>query len=88
MQHAISPVTVFPSTATGLVVNDNWGTIPTTNGNLPQFSYTLTDASGNGLASGSSNMTLAQWNGWGTATTDTVYILSCVAANLGLTLTP
>ena len=39
------------------------------------------------LTAGNNAMTVAQWNNWGKLTPDEEYQLSCIAANLGLTIT-
>ena len=39
------------------------------------------------LTAGNIAMTVAQWNNWGKLTPDEEYQLSCIAANLGLTIT-
>ena len=80
MQTAIQPVQVFPSTATILFVRA---------GNLgppPSFYYALKNAAGDTLKDGNASMTAEQWNAWNNAIPDSQYILSSVAANLGLSL--
>ena len=86
MQTAISPVSVFPSTANVLFLRaGNLGPPPT-------YYYQLqnVDADGNVtvLKDGNVNMTSAQWQAWpadlGTDGDDN-YQLDCISANLGLT---
>lgn len=84
MQSPITPVTVFPGTATQLYVGDNWSNCL---GQAPQFYYELRSEDGVTLKGGNAGMTVEQWQAWAVGVNDEDYILECVASALGLTLT-
>ena len=84
MLSPITPVPVYPTQATQLQVNDSWF-YDVTKG--ATFNYALLDANSVPLISGQNSLSPAQWSAW-TTQSDATYILSCVAANLNLTLTP
>lgn len=84
MNSPITPVAVFPTTASTLYISDAWF-FPAQG--FPTFNWFLQDSGGNNLLGGQSPMTDDQWDAWSTSTEDSAYILACVAANLGLTLT-
>lgn len=86
MISAITPVSVFPTTANTLFVGDNWSNSV---GSAPMFYYELRTVSGDTsetLKNGNVQMTPVQWNAWASTADDQNYIMSCVAKNLGLTL--
>ena len=86
MQTAISPVSVFPSSANTLYIRA---------GNLgppPAYYYQLQNVAEDGTVSvlkdGNVNMTEEQWADWQAnlgVVGDEEYQLTCIAANLGLT---
>ncbi len=86
MQSRITPVAVFPGLADTLSLRA--GSL----GPPPQYYYALQSLSADTppvattLKDGNVSMTDAQWNAWNTDTDDDTYQLSCIAANLGLTL--
>lgn len=92
----ISPVSVptFPgsASATQLKVNPGWNVIPDDSDPanvvyVPQFIYFLLDAD-DAVVIGprTNNMTKGQWNSWSSGGSDSAYILGCIAANIGVTL--
>lgn len=82
MQSNITPVSVFPASATILFVRSGGLGPP------PGFYYQLQASDGTVLKDGNVSMTQDQWSAWGSGGDDSAYILSSVAANLGLTLAP
>lgn len=79
IQIAISPVTVWPSSAS--IIRITAGAL----GPPPTFHYRLFEADASEvLKAGSVRMTPEQWGAWGTQTDDESYIGTCVLTNLGL----
>ena len=83
MQTAISPVSVFPSTANVLYIRA---------GNLgppPSYYYQLQNVAEDGnvtvLKDGNVSMTQEQWAAWPADADDDAYQLDAISANLGLT---
>jgi len=89
MQTAISPVSVYPSSANTLMIRS------ITLGPPPAYYYELqdvqTDAEGvvttTVLKNGNTSMTIDQWDAWpaGPELGDDDYQLDAISANLGLT---
>jgi hypothetical protein len=83
MQASITPVSVFPGTASVLFVSPS---ISITVGGLPSLHYYLRDNAGNNLKDGDVSLTQEQWDGWDDSVSDESYLVAAVAANLGLTI--
>lgn len=79
MQTAITPVQVWPSTASVLLVR------PASFGPPVGYYFELQSSDGVVLKNGNVSMTEAQWNAWPVDADDGEYQLDAISANLGLT---
>lgn len=88
MNAPIVPAPFLSDTATQLVVADSFSVTIGEGSNPSQafFSYQLMNAIGTPLTSGQAIMSPIQWADWAAGGSDVQYVLSCVAAYLGLTL--
>jgi len=93
MQSNITPVQIVNKTATQIIIDDSGSvvgvfdnSIPPILYTVPQFAFQLADANGTSLYSDVCALTVPQWNSWGSGSSDSVYVLTCVLANLGLTV--
>lgn len=83
MLKQITPVTVFPGTATHLKLSDLWSS---TIGQPPSVRYHLMSADQESLKNGEVRLTQEQWDSWDDSVPDLDYVATCVATILGLTL--
>jgi hypothetical protein len=88
MQANIQPYTIpaTPGRSGGIAVLLSIGDDFTGQANVTAiFEWALLDSNGNELTHDKTPLTSDQYNNWGTGS-DSTYIPSCIAANLGLTL--